>query len=63
MHDYTADGAGRVRAVNFIVATQNNYDAMQKLQKVVAMEGAGAYAKMAQEKLDEIKKNWRKRVK
>jgi F420-non-reducing hydrogenase large subunit len=28
VHDFTADAEGRVTAVNFIVATQNNYDAI-----------------------------------
>jgi F420-non-reducing hydrogenase large subunit len=28
IHDYTADGNGRITAANLIVATQNNYDAM-----------------------------------
>jgi F420-non-reducing hydrogenase large subunit len=28
VHDYTADDSGRVTDVNFIVATQNNYDAI-----------------------------------
>lgn len=28
IHDYETDSAGRVAAVNFIVATQNNYDAI-----------------------------------
>jgi len=28
IHDYETDAAGRVAAVNFIVATQNNYDAI-----------------------------------
>jgi F420-non-reducing hydrogenase large subunit len=28
VHDYTADAQGKLTAVNLIVATQNNYDAM-----------------------------------
>jgi F420-non-reducing hydrogenase large subunit len=28
IHDYTADGEGRIREANLIVATQNNYDAI-----------------------------------
>jgi len=28
VHDYTTDSAGRIAAVNLIVATQNNYDAI-----------------------------------
>jgi F420-non-reducing hydrogenase large subunit len=28
IHDYTADGDGRIREANLIVATQNNYDAI-----------------------------------
>ncbi len=30
VHDYTVDGDGRLTAVNLIVATQNNYDAMDR---------------------------------
>jgi len=30
VHDFTADDQGRVTDVNFIVATQNNYDAMDR---------------------------------
>jgi outer membrane protein assembly factor BamD (BamD/ComL family) len=40
-----------------------NYEAMQALQKIASMEDAGHYAKLAREKLEEMKKNWRKRVK
>jgi hypothetical protein len=44
------------------VADGKNYEAMQKLQKVMALEDAGGYADMAKEKLEEIRKNWRKKV-
>jgi outer membrane protein assembly factor BamD (BamD/ComL family) len=40
-----------------------NYEAMQKLQKLTTMENAGAYAEKAQKKIEEIKRNWNKKVK
>jgi F420-non-reducing hydrogenase large subunit len=36
IHDYTADGQGRVTAVNLIVATQNNYSAIEHALKSAA---------------------------
>jgi F420-non-reducing hydrogenase large subunit len=36
IHDYTADAAGRIREANLIVATQNNYDAIDSAITAVA---------------------------
>ncbi len=36
IHDYTADAAGRIREANLIVATQNNYDAIDSVITAVA---------------------------
>ncbi|MHC4598963.1 MAG: hypothetical protein ACYS47_08160, partial [Planctomycetota bacterium] len=38
-----------------------NYEAMQMLQKVVAMEDAGHYGKLAAKKIQELKNAWRNR--
>jgi len=35
LHDYTADDAGRISAANMVVATQNNYDAIDASLKAV----------------------------
>ncbi|HTP63994.1 MAG TPA: Ni/Fe hydrogenase subunit alpha, partial [Geobacteraceae bacterium] len=36
IHDYTADATGRIREANLIVATQNNYDAIDSAITAVA---------------------------
>jgi len=36
IHDYTADGEGRIKEANLIVATQNNYDAIDSAITAVA---------------------------
>ncbi len=36
IHDYTADGEGRIKETNLIVATQNNYDAIDSAITAVA---------------------------